>query len=158
MLVTGRRLPNDFSLTESGDRRKIKKNSVIARSRFIVFGVYWRTDHTSQTSQISQASQTPQTSNTCWWISPMLSHSFRVVLNGRLADGGLIQNPFGPKRTHMGPHGPIMGPHGPAKAQPGTQYAKPFRKFTFLLGPFFNPPCINLPSGSTRTCQVFRYI
>ena len=32
VLFTGRRLPSDFSLTESGDRHKTKKNSVIAVS------------------------------------------------------------------------------------------------------------------------------
>ena len=41
MLATWRGLSNDFSLTESGDRRKIKKNSVIARSCFIAFGLFW---------------------------------------------------------------------------------------------------------------------
>ena len=41
MLATWRGLPTDLPLTQFEDKRKIKKNSVIVRSRFTAFGLFW---------------------------------------------------------------------------------------------------------------------
>ena len=32
---------------------------------------------------------------------------YRVLLHGRLTDGWLVQNPFGPRSVHKDPYGPI---------------------------------------------------
>ena len=41
------------------------------------------------------------------------SNSYRVLLHGRLADGGLVQGPFGPEEANKGTYGPIRNPYWP---------------------------------------------
>ena len=38
--------------------------------------------------------------------------ALRVLLHGRLTDGGLVHGPLKPRKTHLGPMWALMGPPG----------------------------------------------